>query len=359
WSLCALVPLAQAGQLGAVTSCDLIDLARRTMTMLNDGAILADGTCANFVTRDGRPTTGFTGPRLHCSVFADLFVALGNAGLARHDDNPRWATVAEDLLTSAARRIARGTALSEPYPVRSGLVGFAPWMILCNTATEVYRATGSKESAGIAAAAVEMIIERFMATSDVAELAVADPGLADTVEARHRNPGHVLECLWFLADAAIAVPEVAGRWGPELDARLVEALDFAASRGWDTEHGGLHRYVDVNGGRPSGRRLGGAYEHVVLDTWSRKLWWPHNDGLYAALLLWSRTNSTVALEWARRLDEYAFSRFPVGPGAEWNQILTREGTPRPASSTDLLPVKDPFHLIRSLLLSAELGRNLT
>ena len=44
--------------------------------------------------------------------------------------------------------------------------------------------------------------------------------------------------------------------------------------------------------------------------------------------------------------------FPAGTGREWVQIRDRAGGP--LNQTVALPVKDPFHVARALLLSVEL-----
>ena len=48
----------------------------------------------------------------------------------------------------------------------------------------------------------------------------------------------------------------------------------------------------------------------------------------------------------------ATGRGPQGPGLEWIQIRDRAGAPLDA--TVALPVKDPFHIARALLLLVEL-----
>ena len=49
---------------------------------------------------------------------------------------------------------------------------------------------------------------------------------------------------------------------------------------------------------------------------------------------------------------YTFATFPDGPGLEWTQIRSRNG--KPLDEVVALPVKDPFHIARALLLLVEL-----
>ena len=57
------------------------------------------------------------------------------------------------------------------------------------------------------------------------------------------------------------------------------------------------------------------------------------------------------LQCYRKIHDYAFAKFPVPRHGEWTQRLDRAG--RPATTLVALPVKDPFHLPRSLIYSIE------
>ena len=62
------------------------------------------------------------------------------------------------------------------------------------------------------------------------------------------------------------------------------------------------------------------------------------------------------LDWHHRVHEYAFGTFPnpdkqVG---EWAQVRARDGTP--VDKVVALPVKDPFHITRALILCIDLLR---
>ena len=301
--------------------------------------------------RAGEPKEAAAGQGLHTSVFADLFVALGFAALAREGGDAAWGGLAEDLLASARARIAAGVARTEPYPVRAGFAGFSQPMILVNVAAEVHAATGSAASAATVAEAVAAIDGRFGRGADIPEMVPADPADADTLLARHRQPGHVLEACWFLAQAADLLGERAGRLATDTGL-LADLAAYACAIGWDDARGGLFRYVDEGGGEPRGRRTDDRYERLVVDTWDTKLWWPHAEALYALLLLALRTGREDLSAWHERLHAYVFRTFPAGPGREWVQIRDRDGGPLDA--TVALPVKDPFHVARALLLLVEL-----
>jgi N-acylglucosamine 2-epimerase len=93
---------------------------------------------------------------------------------------------------------------------------------------------------------------------------------------------------------------------------------------------------------------------LVLDDWASKLWWVHSEALYTTLLLYDRTGDEEFLSWFEKIYQYVFSTFPnpdkeIG---EWIQIRTREG--KPQEKVVALPVKDPYHITRNVILLIEL-----
>ncbi|WP_423920965.1 AGE family epimerase/isomerase [Frigoribacterium sp. 2-23] len=371
--LCA--ELSEAGAAGALPLAaeDWRERAVRTARLL-EGTIVDDGTAVAFVTdEEARHLPADEAGSVAVSVFADLFAALGLTGAAavvgptspaETAEGDRWTTAASALLVSAARRIRDGSAPSAPYSVPRDVTDLGRTMLLTSVATEVHRRTGSLESRAIVEEGVHRIVGpggqwdrdrcweyRPRASSDL-----------DTLVARHLNPGHVLEMAWMLLDAADHVPGLSTPlpdWLPETVLRTLEL-------GWDDEHGGLLRYVDHEGGPPRGRTLGGAYEELVRDTWSTKLWWVHVEALLAAETFAARTGDPRFERWAERLAEYTLATFPdrsdggdggdgrsdgrsgtAARGREWQQIRSRDGAP--LERVVALPVKDPFHVPRALL----------
>ena len=62
------------------------------------------------------------------------------------------------------------------------------------------------------------------------------------------------------------------------------------------------------------------------------------------------TGEDWCAEWHQRVQEYAWSHYPV-PTGEWTQWLDRYGQP---TGTAALPGQDPFHLPRALIYLIEL-----
>lgn len=347
--------LARAGRLGllGVDQARCLDRARRTAVFLRDHAVLPDGTTAYLTTEDGTPKPPGPGQDLHASVFADLFAALGFAALAAESGEGEWGDLSSRLLAQAAGRIAAGTARTEPYPIRAGFRGFSLPMILVGVGAEVLDATGSRAAADTVLAAVREMEAVFLRGDDIAEMVPAAAADGDALLARHRAPGHVLEACWFLLQAGRSLRQAGMAVdGPLFDVgRLADIAAHAAALGWDQAQGGLLRYADRGGGEPRGRRTDDRYEALVADTWDTKLWWPHAEALYTTALLHLETRRADMAAWHDRLAAYTYRTFPAGPGAEWVQIRNRAGAP--LAKTVALPVKDPFHIARALLLLVE------
>lgn len=355
--------VALAGEAGVpVLGADRArERAARSADFLAAHALLADGRTAYQTTRAGDPVPQ-AGGALHTSVYADLFAVLGFAGAAASagtDESETrrqgWIDAAETILSSASRRVRDRTAASEPYPVPDGMRSLGQMMMMVSAAAELVKVSGSEPARRAATdwaqEACALVDESAGALPpDFAAGRRGHPGDTGSLVARHRTPGHVLELLWFLLDAADAVPGLAGLAGPWMADLAVRAFEL----GWDEESGGLFRYVDRDGGAPAGTDRGSDYERLVRHTWSTKLWWPHAEALYASALLASRYDSPALWDWHQRVREYTFATFPLGPGGEWAQIRDREG--RPLDEVVALPVKDPFHIGRALLLSAQLPR---
>jgi len=143
-------------------------------------------------------------------------------------------------------------------------------------------------------------------------------------------PGHAIESMWFMM-------HIYRHWGRQdrLD-EAVAAIRRHIEYGWDSKFGGILLSRDADG----------------RDPWwpfaESKLWWPHTEALYALLLAYEHSREAWALDWYEKVHDFAFSHYPVPIYGEWTQKLDRRANK--FSKTVALPVKDPFHLPRSLIM---------
>lgn len=147
-------------------------------------------------------------------------------------------------------------------------------------------------------------------------------------------PGHAIESMWFQMHIA------RDRGDTETLDVAVEVIRHNLEIGWDEEFGGLLYAVDADGRGEVGWPFADA-----------KLWWPHTEALYGTLLAYEHGRQKWALDWHERVRAYSYAHYPVADHGEWRQKLDRQG--KPITNVVALPVKDPFHLPRALMLCME------
>ena len=143
------------------------------------------------------------------------------------------------------------------------------------------------------------------------------------------NPGHDIECSWFLLEEAIK------RGDKETFEFAENVFNEAFERGWDKEYGGITYFKDVLGLPVE------AYEHDM------KLWWPHNEAVIASLMLYLKTGKAEYLEKFKLVTEYAFEHFSDSEYGEWFGYLRRDGKPTEPPCKGHT-YKGPFHVLRML-----------
>ncbi len=143
------------------------------------------------------------------------------------------------------------------------------------------------------------------------------------------NPGHDIECSWFLLEEGIK------RKDDELISFAETMFNEAFAWGWDKEYGGLFYFKDLLG-KPVE-----AYEHDM------KLWWPHNETIIAALMFYKHTGEEKYKEIFERVTKYAFEHFSDREYGEWFGYLRRDGKPTEPPCKGHT-YKGPFHVMRML-----------
>ncbi len=367
WLLARLADLSRQG-LVHQDADTILDTARRGVEFVDAHAFLGNGSCAFLVDRLGNWKESVPGMGFDTSFFADCFVVLGFSEYARVVRDVSVLERALQLYDWIVQRVEAGAIRSEPYPIPPGHHAHSVPMIMLNVSQELaaalegFQHPRSGEVRGRAWTYLETIMDRFrQQDGTIAEMIPSDDSLEtgvgtvpDTVLRRHVTPGHMLESMWFVMTEA----ERAG--DKERIRQAAQVIVRAFEVGWDREQGGLLRYVDRTGQRePQGAMVGDPYESLVLETWDTKLWWPHSEALYSTFLAYALTGEQSHLKLYELAQDYVFRTFPnpdrtIG---EWIQIRDRRG--EPLDKVVALPVKDPYHIIRNLLLLIELLHRLT
>jgi len=155
----------------------------------------------------------------------------------------------------------------------------------------------------------------------------------DSPQGRLINPGHAIETAWFIMREGLY------RGDKEMTEKAVDILDCSLEIGWDKEFGGLLYFVDIENRPPE-----------QLE-WDMKLWWPHTEALYAALLAHAITGEEKYEKWFDKIHDYSFTHFADPEFGEWYGYLHRDGTVSNTLKGSMW--KGPFHLPRALLLCTQ------
>ncbi len=267
------------------------------------------------------------------SLYCAGFAIYGFVEFARATGNEEALTIARRTYRHVLTRLGRhGSYETHPWPIPAGLKAHGVAMIFASVFDELGQFLGedSVTSEALHLATEVMDVFRRPDAKRVFEFVRLDNTLLESPPGLVVNPGHAIESMGFM----IRLFRRLGRH--DRVAECVETIRWHLELGWDPGHGGLLQALDATGSPWASK-------------WDLKIWWPHTEALYALLLAHSISREPWCMEWFQRVHDYAFGHFPVPTHGEWIQNLDREG--RKITTTVALPVKDPFHLARSLILS--------
>lgn len=300
-----------------------LEAARSCVDFLRAHCFAPNGKMYFTVTREGAPL------RMRRYVFSEAFAAIAFAAFAKAAGGER---AREDAVRTFAKYLDPG---AQPPKSARPSKGLAERMIGIVTAQEVRANLGDVRvnertcSEWIDAFITE--IERdFLKPEHEAlmEIVAPDGAIIDHLEGRTLNPGHAIECAWFIMHEGAL----------RKDARLVQLgttiLDWMWRRGWDDEFGGLLYFTDLRG-------------LPVQEYWhDMKFWWPHCEAIIATLLAWKLTGDGHYAKMHARVHEWSFAHFPDREHGEWFGWLHRDGRVSQRAKGNMF--KGPFHLPRML-----------
>ncbi len=312
-----------------------LEAARSSIQFSRRHCFAPNGKMYFTVTREGQPL------RMRRYVFSESFAAIANAAYARASGDARAAEDAIRTFTTFLHHsFTPGVMPQKCEPTRPAK-GIGPLMIGIATAQELRANLGDVTVANRTCtewidASIAEITRDFLKPDLQTLMEIVGPNgaLIDHAEGRTLNPGHAIECAWFI------LHEGAERQ----DARLVELgtsiLDWMWARGWDPEHGGLLYFTDLRG-------------LPVPEYWhDMKFWWPHNEAVIATLLAWRLTGEKRFAERHRLVHDWSFAHFPDPEHGEWFGYLHRDGSLSSRVKGSMW--KGPFHLPRMLWYAARL-----
>jgi N-acylglucosamine 2-epimerase len=306
-----------------------LEVSRSCVEFLRAHCFSPEGKMWFTVTRDGRPL------RMRRYVFSESFAAIAFAAYAKATGDSRAADEAVKTFATYLRYSFTPGAMFPKFEPTRPMKGIGAHMIGMVTAQEIRANLGDIVVSGrtcsdwISASIAE--IERdFLKPEHEAlmEVVTPDGAIIDHIDGRTLNPGHAIECAWFI------MHEGRHRKDPRLIALGARILDWMWARGWDREHGGLLYFTDVFG-RP------------VQEYWhDMKFWWPHCEAIIATLLAWKLTGEPRFAAMHAQVHDWSFAHFPDREHGEWYGYLHRDGSVSQRAKGNMF--KGPFHLPRML-----------
>ena len=285
--------------------------------------------CYFSLRRDGAPLF------MQRKMFAECFYVMALAEYARASGDASARAEAHQLFAKV-QEYARNPALLGRPVYANGLPAtseLAVPMILLNLIEEL---NGPDEHgyAVVSQWCVQQIDRHYRPELKlVLETVGADGTPLDTIEGRLLNPGHAIECGWFLLSYAVKTNNAG------LRQKALNMIDWSFDLGWDTREGGLFYFLDRSGRSPT-----------QLE-WNMKLWWPHVEALVAFMKAYRATGEARYLQRFQQVHDYTFARFPDHRHGEWYGYLDRHGEVTHRFKGG--PYKGCFHVPRALYLILE------
>jgi N-acylglucosamine 2-epimerase len=315
---------------------EYLEAAGSCIAFLDKHGYATDGKLFFTVTREGRPL------RMRRYVYSEAFASIAHAAYAKATGDQRYREAAlRDYATYLKHSFEPGMMTPKVSAETRPMIGLAPLMIGIVTAQELRANLGHVEVMG--RSATEWIdrfifdVERLFWKADLGvlmETVGPDGSIIDHAEGRLLNPGHAIECAWFILHEGRLRGE---RSYIQLGLKILDAM---WARGWDAEHGGLLYFRDV-------------YDKPVLEYWQdMKFWWPHCEGIIATALAYEITHDEKYAEMHAAVHDWSFRHFPDPEHGEWFGWLHRDGSPSQTAKGSLF--KGPFHLPRALWYAAGL-----
>jgi N-acylglucosamine 2-epimerase len=306
---------------------DWLRWARHGVDFIRRHGFDSDGRMFYAVTRDGRPL------RKRRYLFTETFGVIALAEFARAAGDEQALQQARDLYRLVLRYY-KTPGLLEPkvIPATRQLKSHAMPMILLAT-TQVLRQAGDDPLyQQVIDESLAEVFDHFVRPEFRVLLENVGPNgeFLDEPDGREVNPGHAIETAWFIMEESRYRKN-----DPALLARACEILDWSLEIGWDEQYGGILYFKDCKG-YPSPR-----YEHDM------KLWWPHNEAIYATLLAYHLTGNKRYIDWHTKLHDWAYAHFPDREHGEWYGYLHRDGSVSSTLKGNMW--KGHFHLPRMQL----------
>lgn len=286
-----------------------------------------EGGWVTRVSREGKHLQGAD------SIYTSGFAMMGLGAFLRWQPGHEAAREALDATAEfvGCKLPAEGSYGIFPYQIPPGMRVQGIHMLFSLAYHEAWRATGNSAYRTRSIELADDILGSFYdpAWDAIIEYLPLRGGRAEAPLGTTCLPGHAFESLWALL-------HIYGDKAPV--AEIARLLRRHLEIGWDPEFGGIFLAVGLDGKPP----------HWKFADY--KPWWPAVEAAYALAFCYQLTGEAWCTDWLDRVWDWAVAHYPV-PSGEWRNRLDRQG--RPVDDVIALPVKDPFHLPRALILGLD------
>ena len=278
--------------------------AESGLGFLERHAFDADGRMHFHLAADGTPL------RKRRYAYSESFASIAWAAHARATGNSRSARRALDLFDLFTKWNFTPGLMPPKHTGARPAIGLGPRMITIVTAQELRANLGDNPLlTGWIDRCVDEIASLFVKHDRraVMETVAPDGSIIDHFDGRLLNPGHAIEGAWFI------LREAEARGDSSMVRLGCDMVDYAWERGWDSEHGGLFYFRDID-------------NKPVSEYWhDMKFWWPHNEAVIATLMAWQSTRNPKYARWHAMVHEWSHGHFADPAHGEWYGYLHRDG----------------------------------
>ncbi|XP_013382258.1 N-acylglucosamine 2-epimerase isoform X1 [Lingula anatina] len=292
------------------------------------------GRCYFVTTRDGKPI------KQQRTIFTECFYVMGMSEVAKATKQEKYKQEALSVMT----KIIHWVRVDDSEIGNAKLAGVKPTnslavpMILLGL---IHELTSGDESLNktyeeLEEWCVQQVLSHVQREGSVILENVSPEGKEMPGSmGRLMNPGHAIECGWFLLQYAIKKED------RKLQETAIEKFIINPfNTGWDVEHEGLFYFLDVDGLSPT-----------QLE-WNMKLWWPHNEAMIAFLMAYDQTQDQAYLERFAQVYDYSMKHFSDVENGEWYGYLNQEGQVNMDFKGG--PFKGCFHVPRCLMMCEQM-----
>ena len=266
------------------------------------------------------------------SIYVDGFVLAGMTEYYLATGDERAKLIAIETYENTLWRLNHpGSYSVAPYVIKDGIKTHGVNMIFSYFYYQLGKATKRDDILNEGYKLAQDVLNHFYVKEKdaILEFVTTDGKFTDTPEGRACVPGHAIECMWFL------ISIFNDRGETENVKECCKIIKRHIELGLDKEKGGLILALDIDGKEP-----------IFWGKPTYKPWWVQLETLVATAYAYKHTQDEWFMDIHKKVNEFAFKNYPNGYG-EWYNWLDNDGN---VGETAALPVKDPFHLPRALMM---------